>query len=121
MNPHEFDPAEADKPVWHSRADMALTSLLAARRLSTYGELAEASAITPPHRIHKLTLWLEETMRQDAEAGLPVRAAVVISKQRGMPAPGFFAQAKALGLYEGPEKGPEAAAFHQACLDALFT
>ena len=116
------DTAEAisGDEMWQRRAEIALSSLRAARQLSTYAELAETSAIPAPHRIHKLALWLEQTMEADAKAGLPLRAAVIISKQRGIPAPGFFAQAKALSLYEGPETGAEAAAFHQACLQALF-
>jgi hypothetical protein len=39
---------------------------------------------------------------------------MVVSRAReGLPAPGFFAKARALGRYQGPETGPEAARFHR--------
>ena len=55
--------------------------------------------MTGPHKIHRLTAWLEQLMAEDHDNERPLRAAVVISKARGgLPAPGFFDKAKELGL-----------------------
>ena len=65
----------------------------------TYHALAIAAQMTGPYKIHRLTLWLEESMVEDHRNGHPFRAAVVISKARnGLPAPGFFEKANQLGL-----------------------
>ena len=55
--------------AWQHRAEMALASVIAADRLITYAELADAATIPPPHRIHKLTLWLETKLVVDHRAG----------------------------------------------------
>ena len=94
-----------------------LDSLRQSGQLLTYAEFAEQADITPPHKIHKLTLWLEDTIRADTDAGHTPRAAHVISKTRGMPAPGFFILMRELGLYTGPDTGAPAANFHKACLE----
>ena len=105
---------------WNQKVELLLDSLCLSHKLMTYAELAEAAGVTPPHRIHKLTGVLELLMQADCKAGRPLRAAVVISKVRGIPAPGFFSLAKSLGLYEGAETGADAIAYHQTCLNALF-
>jgi hypothetical protein len=98
---------------WQRRAEMALASVAAADRLVTYAELAESAQVPPPHRINKLTTWLEGLLEQDHNAGQPLRAARVISRSRGgLPAPGFFIKCTELGLYQGPVKGPQAHVFH---------
>ena len=100
-------------PDWHHRAEMALVSTIAANRLITYAELADAAVIPAPHRINKLTIWLEGLLAQDHAAGQPLRAARVISRSRGgLPAPGFFIKCTALGIYDGPVDGPRAQQFH---------
>lgn len=59
-------------------------------------------------------------MEEDAAAGRPLLAAVVVSRTRqGLPAPGFFAKARELGCYDGPEQGPAAASWHRRTLAAL--
>ena len=65
---------------------------IAGRRVpTTYQELAEALALTPPHRIHQVTEALEHLMAEDAATDRPFIAAIAISKARGgLPAPGFF-------------------------------
>ena len=103
----------ATQPDWHHRAQMALASTIAANRLITYAELADAAAIPAPHRINKLTIWLEDLLEQDHGANQPLRAARVISRSRGgLPAPGFFLKCQALGIYDGPVDGPRAQQFH---------
>lgn len=90
-------------------------------RTVTYRDVAHALAVRPPHTIHQVAEALEATMATDAAAGRPLRAAVVVSKTRdGLPAPGFFDRARRLGRYDGPDRGPEAAAFHAAELEAVF-
>ncbi len=99
--------------VWQHRAEIALASIITADKLITYSELADAAEIPPPHRIHKLTIWLESTLVADHEAGENPRMARVISRSRGgLPAPGFFIKCRELGLYDGPVDGPLAHAFH---------
>ena len=75
---------------WQNRALIAVESTIAAKRQITYQALAKAAGISPPFRINKLTQWLETLIAEDAQAGRPVRAACVISKVRGIPAPGFL-------------------------------
>lgn len=102
---------------WMTRAEMALAAAAAANRLITYAELADAAGIDGEHRIHRITIWLEERMEVDAKAGSPLMAARVISRSRGgLPAPGFFMKCTELGLYDGPPDGPQAYAFHLNCL-----
>ena len=87
----------------------------------TYQQVAVALGLKPPRTIHRVALALESLMEEDAAAGRPLLAAVVVSRTRdGLPAPGFFARARALGRYEGPGTGPEAAAFHAAELAAVY-
>ena len=107
--------------VWQNRAEMALASAASRRQILTYAELANAANIPAPQRIHKLTLWLESIMRQDHAAGEPLRAALVISRNRnGLPAPGFFSICQELGIYQGAESGADAAQFHQTMIAALM-
>mgnify|MGYP001255973935 CR=1 FL=1 len=51
--------------TWQHRAELALASVTTTNRLITYAELANAATIPPPHRIHKLTLWLETKLVED--------------------------------------------------------
>ena len=84
----------------------------------TYQELAEALQISPPHSIQQVTESLERLMEEDAAAGRPFIAALVISKVRGgLPAPGFFDCARSLGRLAGD---PDAWSFHAAELNAVF-
>lgn len=65
-------------------------------------------------RISVLTQTLEITMEEDAAAGHPFIAALVISRTNPRPARGFFDKARALGRNVDKE-----AAFHAAELAAL--
>ena len=54
-------------------------------------------------------------------AGRPLLAAVAVSAKRGgTPAPGFFRLAAELGVYFGPERGPQAALFHAMELERVY-
>lgn len=83
---------------WQIAAKAALLEAIKADRPLTYNQLATTAAIPSPHKIHQLTSWLEETMREDQSHARPVKAAFVISKMRECPAPGFFDFASDLGL-----------------------
>lgn len=85
----------------------------------TYQQAAQALGVRPPQTIHRTIVALERLMDEDAAAGRPLLAAVVVSRTAPMPAAGFFARARSLGLYEGPDTGPEAAAFHRQELQRL--
>lgn len=90
-----------------------LDALAREGRTVTYQEAALALGLAPPQTIHRLVLALEASMSDDAAAGRPLRAASVVSRVGGgVPAAGFFAHARALGRYDGPETGPRARAFH---------
>ncbi len=87
------------------------------RRTLTYLEVADALAIPSPQRIHKTARLVEILLKRDAEAGRPLRAALVTSRTRpGRPAEGFFDRARRLGLFDG--RDPDH--FHDALLAELF-
>lgn len=89
-------------------------------RTVTYQEAALALGLEPPQTIHRLAMALEDSMTADAAAGRPLRAAVVVSRVgHGAPAEGFFAHARALGRYDGPDSGEAARAFHARELAAV--
>ncbi len=107
--------------AWQRRAEMALATAQQANKTITYAELADAAAIPSPQRIHKLTEWLETSMRSDHAAGQPLRAALVISRSRsGLPAPGFFILCGELGLYNGAASGRHAVQFHKTVITNLW-
>ena len=111
-----------EKIYWQRRASMALDSAIASRHLISYVELADTAHIPPPHRIHKLTMWLETLVADDHQSAKPLRAAWVVSRQRGqIPAPGFFIKCREIGLYDGPVKGAKAEAFHRILLAEYLT
>ena len=102
---------------WQRRASIALDSAIASRHLISYAELADTAQIPSPHRIHELTIWLETLIADDHQSAKPLRAAWVVSRQRGqIPAPGFFMKCQEIGLYDGPVKGAQAEAFHRTLL-----
>lgn len=110
-----------DQEPWFSRMVTALEERACAERTITYAELAEAAGMTGPHRIHRLTEALEDLVTRDHRNGVPLRAAAAISKARdGLPGPGFFQHCARLGLYFGPEHGPQAETFHRIELNRLF-
>ena len=102
---------------WQLRASIALDAAIAGGHLITYAELADAARIPAPHRIHKLTSWLETLLEDDHHAARPLRAAWVVSRHREqVPAPGFFMKCQDLGHYDGALKGQKAADFHRRLL-----
>ncbi len=88
-------------------------------RTIAYRDLARAAGVPAPHSIHRTTLALEALIRADHAAGRPLLAAVAVGKA-GLPGPGFFQLLRALGRYDGPDRGPEAAAWHASELRAAL-
>ena len=89
----------SDPESWQQNAHAEIMVVIKNKDQITYNALAATANLTGPHKIHRLTKWLEQTMAEDHHNDRPLRAAVVISKVRhGLPAPGFFDKAKELGL-----------------------
>lgn len=85
----------------------------------TYQALALKLELVPPNTIRQLTTALEELMEQDAAAGHPLIAALVVSKAtKGLPRQGFFECAHRLGRFQGDLDGPAAACYHQSEFDS---
>lgn len=77
--------------------------------------------LRPPQTIHQVTGLLEILMAEDAKAGRPLLAALCVGRLHGgIPAPGFFLTAGALGLFDGVPENPNAREFHQRELGRLF-
>ena len=96
-----------------TRLETVLAATARAGGTITYLDLATRAGVTGPGRIAGVTRELERLTRQDHAAGRPLRAAVAVSRVRGgLPAPGFFHLCRSLGIYAGPDEGPEAAVFH---------
>lgn len=74
-----------------------LEGLPEARLPVTYQQAAEAMGLAPPRTIQRIALALEALMREDATAGRPLIAALVVSRRGELPRPGFFALAVELG------------------------
>ena len=81
-----------------------LCDLLAGDRPITYQALAKDLQLSPPNTIQQLTEALECLIEEDAAAGHPLIAALVVSRARGgLPAPGFFERAYRAGrLHSDP-------------------
>jgi hypothetical protein len=96
-----------------TRLEARLAALVAAGETITYGALARDLG----WRIAELTAALEALMEVDAAQGRPFRAALCVQRlsPEGLPAPGFFAKASALGC-----TSPDPLAFVQAERDALY-
>lgn len=103
-----------------ARVAAVLAEVAARGETIGYAALAAAAGIEGPGRIARLAALLEAGMAGDAAAGRPLIAALCTARLgAGLPAPGFFAAAAALGRYRGPATGPAAAAFVAAERAAL--
>ncbi|MCC7120092.1 MAG: hypothetical protein IT493_00930 [Gammaproteobacteria bacterium] len=99
-NANETDASDADDRALAARLRDVLCAMPAEALPITYKALAKQLELRPPHTIHRLTTALEITMREDVANDEPMIAALVVSRWRGgVPAPGFFALATALGRH----------------------
>jgi hypothetical protein len=90
-----------------------LQACAAAGETIAYRDLAARVDFPGPHTIHRLTLLLENLVREDHADGRPLLAALAVSRaQGGIPGRGFFQLLAELGRYAGADQGPEAAAQH---------
>ncbi|TLF53031.1 hypothetical protein FEI13_02695 [Halomonas urmiana] len=85
----------------------------------TYQQAAEAMGLAPPRTIQRVALALEALMREDAAAGRPLIAALVISRRGELPRPGFFELAVELGRLPADPAGHEIA--YRQELDRVLT
>ena len=123
MSPLAAMPTVADNPPETlARRLRAQLRAVATRRLPiTYQQAAKGLLLAPPGTIHRVTKALEQLMAEDAAAGRPFIAAVVISKGRGgLPAPGFFECATRLGRFAADATEPDAWVFHAAEFNAAI-
>jgi len=87
---------------WLEIVDEALDMLQASGQTMTYLEFVEKINLPGPHRIHRLTELLEQSMVADAKHQRPPRACLVVSRVGdGLPGRGFFERARALGIMGG--------------------
>lgn len=102
-----------------ARLRAALHPVAAMGARLTYAQAAQAMGFGPPGAIARLTGLLERLMEEDAAAGRPFLAAVVVGRARGgLPGPGFFETAERLGrLPSGPDAASRAV-FHAAEAEA---
>ncbi len=107
------------KDLLPARARRCLETAPEAALPLTYQQLAEALELTPPRTIRRVALALEQLMKEDAAAGRPFIAALVVSRQgEGLPREGFFELAVALGRFpEAP--GAQAGAWREEFRRAL--
>lgn len=90
---------------------LRLAELTCGGKPITYGAMARELGL----RMAVLTAALEELMVEDAAAGRPYRSAMCEARlERGMPAPGFFLAAEALG--RPVARTPEAIGAERAAL-----
>lgn len=94
---------------------------VARRRASiTYRELGALLGFEPPGVIRDVADLLEASMDEDARAGRPFLAAVVVSRAGDLPRRGFFEKARELGRYGGEPEGDRARAwFEEEYRDAV--
>lgn len=97
-----------------------LCALAREHSVITYAGLAELIDQPGPHRIHGLTQRLEVLLQADNEAGRPLLAALVVGRNGRVPQRGFFQLLAELGRYDGPDRGPEAEAFHREELELAW-
>jgi len=103
---------------WEAQVELWLARLAQDRQTITYAALAEKAGIPAPHRIHKLTAFLETLMEIDARLEMPQRSAVVVSRTNGLPGNGFFDKLHELGLMSAEENRHD---LHNRMMAALNT
>ncbi|MDR5864949.1 hypothetical protein QC758_18490 [Halomonas campisalis] len=101
-----------------SRLRELLMGLPAAALPITYQQAAEALGLAPPRTIQRVALALETLMREDAAAGRPLIAALVVSRRGDLPRQGFFDLAVELGRLP-PDPAQHQAAYREELARAM--
>lgn len=115
------NPHAAPTPVDTNAMRFHLEEIAQRKETLDYKTLAERLSITPPGMIRKTTTLLEACQEEDALLQQPQLAAVIIQKTgKPYPRPGFFQQCRRLGLYIGPDEGPDAQMWHQNELEKVY-
>jgi hypothetical protein len=105
---------------WSSRIVEILEATARGGGTISYREIADTAEIPSPHRIQSVTQMLEDRIRADHAKGRPLLAAVAVSRSGdGLPGAGFFHLCAEIGLYFGPDHGPQAKLFHTLELQRL--
>jgi len=88
----------------------------------SYRQLATLAEIPAPRVIRRLTDLLEEIVHEDHATGITASVACLAVSQAipAIPRAGYFMLLRELEIYSGPDEGPEAEAFHAACLKQVF-
>ncbi|WP_372891098.1 DUF6522 family protein [Rhodosalinus sp.] len=103
-------PAADDEAALRQKIRARIAGLAPAELPITYGALARSLGMYMPGAVRQVTRALEATMAEDAQAGRPFLAALVVSRMRGRtPGQGFFDEAARLG--RGPAPGEDEAAW----------
>ncbi len=106
--------ADIDAAALKEGVRAALIGLARCNCTVTYRDLAILAQIPSPHSINRLTRLLEDLVREDADAGRPLLASLVISRSaERIPARGFYCLVEELGLYDGPDRGQQARDYHR--------
>ena len=111
-----YSTTQGELKSWQIRALAIIAECIIARKTITYASLAEKAQIPAPHRISKLSSWLEELIEEDVAGNAPIRAAVVVSKINELPAQGFFDKLQEVGISDAEDRN----ALHQNLCAALF-
>jgi len=99
-----------------------LDSLARQGETISYRQLSILVEISGPQVIRCLTDLLEEIIRADHAAGINASVASLAVSQAvpNIPRAGFFMLLRELGIYNGPDEGVEAAAYHADCVQQVF-
>lgn len=111
-------PAPTHDPNLAAQVRQLLETLPEERLPITYQQVAEALGLEPPRTIQRVAQALEALMREDAEAGRPFIAALVISRRGHLPAQGFFDLAVALDRFPA-DPGRHEQAYREECRRAV--
>jgi hypothetical protein len=98
---------------WSSRIVEILEATARGGGTISYRDIADTAEIPSPRRIQTVTQMLEDRIRADHADGRPLLAVVAVSRSGdGLPGAGFFHLCTEIGLYFGPDHGPQAKLFH---------
>ena len=101
----------------------ALLRRACARRVITYGELAQRVGLPPRGDVlmRQLPKMLEAINAAEAEDGWPLLGALVVRVADGLPGAGFFRQARALGRLAPNASRNAERNFHKRELQRVFS
>jgi len=91
------------------------------RQTVDFRRMSKEIGLRPPSTPAQLRGALEIIILEDLDSGAPPLGALVsTSVNKGLPPPMFFALSRSKGRYEGPDRGPEATAYHAGELERVW-